>query len=505
MAHLGTPGTPINGHPLGRESRTENRDTPSSHWPKITTSHETTRYLAAATQIDTRYAADVVRRVFGEPLRALAPGYGVDVPVVTMWAAKALRTQAKRDSILITILTAQVATVAVTIITTPWVLLALPFLFLVAWVAASWEYWERIHHCLRKQLLRGRFEPAQAPEPKDPAEADRLSDLRNRKDGNLVVFSGSSAFVGTGATAYNRRMLFDITYTKKPEDRTAEEDFTSHDLHVAIVEAFSSESGLGKSLENVKVYERLFVNGRHIRGNDNLLPDPLKPPLTKIAPDLLAAAAANPTDDSRSYVCVEIPGWHGQLVVTLFVRAVYTGKTLFVEWTFRVLPSLRKQFLAIDTCFEFRVHQQISDSLRAGLRETLPALLASPASVLRRTLAPTAARKRLRWLNYAIPNGYVYDYGATRSIREDASDGTIGNFFLTRDESMYILLSQQTLVRAVHDFLRDHGIELESFDKQAQVIFDNSIHIGDIKDSSGVAVGTNANASASNKPGGSNG
>lgn len=43
---------------------------------------EATRYLSAATQIDIKYAENVVGRVVNERLRALAPTFGVDVPVV---------------------------------------------------------------------------------------------------------------------------------------------------------------------------------------------------------------------------------------------------------------------------------------------------------------------------------------------------------------------------------------------------------------------------------------
>src|SRR5690348_8267084 len=89
---------------------------------------------------------------------------------------------------------------------------------------------------------------------------------------------------------------------------------------------------------NIRAYERLFVNGLHIQNDVQLLPDPLRPPPTSVDSALLNAAAVNPSPKARTYVCVEMPGWHGQLVVTLFIRAVYAGKSLFVKWTFRVLP-----------------------------------------------------------------------------------------------------------------------------------------------------------------------
>src|SRR6266436_6230399 len=62
---------------------------------------EATRYLSAATQVNIPYAEVVVSKVMNEPFLALAPTFGVDVPVVVRWALKALRTRAARDYVLL--------------------------------------------------------------------------------------------------------------------------------------------------------------------------------------------------------------------------------------------------------------------------------------------------------------------------------------------------------------------------------------------------------------------
>jgi hypothetical protein len=64
---------------------------------------DATRYLSAATQVSIPYAEFVVSKVMDEPFRALAPTFGVDVPVVVRWALKALRTHAARDYTLLVI------------------------------------------------------------------------------------------------------------------------------------------------------------------------------------------------------------------------------------------------------------------------------------------------------------------------------------------------------------------------------------------------------------------
>ena len=113
-------------------------------------------------------------------------------------------------------------------------------------------------------------------------------------------------------------------------------------------------------------------------------------------------------------------------------------------------------------------------------------------------------RRRQSRYAYAIERGYLFDYGAVRSIREDASGSQRHHYFLARDEGMYVLLAQQTLVQTVGEFLTDHGVDLGQFNAQVQVIFDQSIKIGDISGSSGIAIGKDSTATVGGSSKGSN-
>jgi hypothetical protein len=194
-----------------------------------------------------------------------------------------------------------------------------------------------------------------------------------------------------------------------------------------------------------------------------------------------------------------MPGWHGQLVVTLFIRAVHTGESLYIDWTFRILPPLRDEFLIIDRFFELSRCRQVGESLRFGLRETAPALLRSPHEVLKILRRPNAERRYQLRQARAISRGYVFDYGALRSIREDACGTGRQHYFLARDEKMYMLLAEQTLTRAIGVFLKEHNVDLGQFKEQVKIIFDNSIKVGNISNSTGVAVGSGASTNV-NKP-----
>lgn len=468
---------------------------------------EATRYLSAATQINIDYARNVVERVVNERFKALAPTFGVDVPVVVKWAMKALHTRSIRDYSLTVLLALQSFSVVLYILWWREAWIFLLCLLAAAWIVTSWEYHERIHNSVIGKMLRNRFKPEEAPHPPREADRERLRAVAERRDGNLVVFSGHSAFIGSGDLIYRKRLLLDIVGRKDssglPDGQL--EKFTSNDLHAAILEAFDREHGLGKNLNNIKAYERLFVNGLHVQNNQNLLPDPLRPPPTSVDGAFLHAAAVNPSPEARTYVCIEMPGWQGQLVVTLFIRAVYAGRSLFVEWTFRVLPPIRDQFLNIDKLHELPRRIQLRNSLAFGLRTLVPALLGSPIHAYSSWIRPRIAKRHHSRSSYAIRKGYIFDYGARSSIREDASGTRRQHYFLARDETMYVLLAQQTLIRAVQDFLTEHGVDLGQFEDQVKVLVEQSINynIGDISDSSGVVIGNNSSATVSDSSKGS--
>ena len=381
---------------------------------------EATRYLSAATQLDIGYARAVVEKVMNERFRALAPTFGIDVPVVTMWAIKALRARAARDYVLAALLAALLSSLLLAFLWV-WMIIGVAVMIIAAWLAVSWERWESFHNGVIGKMLRHRFNPGDAPTPRQEADCERLQEVARRKEGNLVVFSGHSAFIGSGKTVYHRRLVLDVSRAKEIKDgiRGDPEPFSSQDLHTALAEAFDHERGLARNLHNIKVYERLFVNGLHIQKNAQLLPDPLSAPPSSVNKGLLAAAALHPSPEARTYVCVEMPGWQGQLVVTLFVRAVNAGGSLYVEYTFRVLPPLKAEFLYIDRLWEMSLPRQLKYSLGGALLKTPRALLTSPYEAIRSTPAATrrtapsgtaarSHRKRLRvrlWSATEHPGG----------------------------------------------------------------------------------------------------
>jgi hypothetical protein len=465
---------------------------------------ETTRYLSAATQISLDYARRVVNRVIHEPYRALAPAYGADVTVVARWALDSLRRIVVRDTLLtIDLLFGVVLCWLFYSLSSPrwlWTPIAVLIMLTTAFIIVMNEHWVRWYRILGHQMLRGGFNPGKAPGSSSPRVNQRLKAIADRRNGNLVVFREHSAFAGSGIRLGREQIVIDVSRGEEADDGSPTEPspFTTVDVHTAMLNAINAIK-----LRDMHVEERVFVNGRHVLGNQKLQRQPLEPPYSSVSKELLLNAVEYPTPDARAYVCAEIHGWQGQLVVTMFTRAVRTGDWLYIEYSFYLLRPIKLMYMNVDLLYEESWMRSIRKSLAWSIWRTVPLLVSAPFALAMQTAERLSWRAREATQAYYIDHGQAFDYGALRSIREDASGGNRQHYFLARDETMYLLLLQKSLLREVRHFLREHNIASEDFDEQVKVIINASYtnyssHIGSVSQST-LAFGENAKASTEKK------
>ena len=278
------------------------------------TDWETTRYLAVATQLNLRYARSVVGQIVGEPFRAVAPAAGADVVVVTRWALAALRRRAWRDATLTGLLViGAVASIW------GWTWIPIVVIAVLAILVVAFEQWVRDVRVLARLMLRGRFRARHAPSSSSRRIEDRLAVVQRQQKGNLVIFRGRSAFVGSGRKVVHDRIVVNVARGKKGKGgkRQPPIPFSTLQLHGALETALKN-----MDFPELRVGQQLHVNGEHVAADPRLLPEVLGPPVADAPSGLLIEGCAHPTPEARTYVCAEISGWKGQLVVSLFTRAV---------------------------------------------------------------------------------------------------------------------------------------------------------------------------------------
>ena len=469
------------------------------HYSRGDVADETTRYLAAATQVDISRARRVRRRIIGEPFRALAPVYGVDVAVVVCWALRSLRRRFWRDVALAVIFAAGVVLVSILPGLLPWhswvPAFVITLLILVTGIVA-WEKFQ-MRRTVVMRMRRGMFKAEDAPQPRSEKMRQRIAEVKNRSGGNLIVFQGISPFVGSGRTVGEPwHIVLDVSHGAKLRNGVRQQPvgFTSAELHAAILEALED---IG--LPDAHAEERLFVNGRHLQDNPRLLRgwNPSAPPPASADDDVLRLAALRPTPDARVYVCAYIPSWQGQLVTTLFARAVHAGGSLYIEWRFHVLPPLSKLIPDIDHLYGEPTPEQVLKAFVLGLLYGVPAFLKAPFALVGHAGRRLTMKVRRSFQAWKIKHGQVFDYGAMQSIREDTSGFSAKDYFLESDEEMDISLVQEKLIRAIESFLEKHNIDLGEFQDQARVIMystQKTYNVGSAK-GTGIIIGDQSSVS----------
>ncbi len=458
----------LRGHAESAHARRAADEEDLNHYSRGDEANETSRFLAAYTQLDLGYARKVKRRVIGEPFRALAPVYGADPAVITRWALSALRREFWRNALLF----AGWATfVPVLWIGWPWqtripaFAIILP-IFVISVVTAEQFL---IQHVLVTRMLRNVFNPEDAPKPGTRKTRDMLAAAADPDDRNLVVFHEDSPFVGSGRPEYHWNLALDVSHGTRLGDSTRRDPagFASAELHAEIIDALSH-----MELRDARVGERLFVNGRYIQDNPKLLPGwkPASRPPARVKDRILRQAARHPTPDARVYICAEMPGWEGQLVTTLFVRAVHAGGSLYIEWSFHVLPPLSKLLPDIDKLYSEPAALQLVTAFGRGLLRAVPYFLLAPLAMAWHGWYKARIKVRHYVQAWKIGHDQVFDYGAERSIREDASGFARPGHFIEQDQVMAIMLAQEALLQAVRNFLVRHDVDLAEFEGEVQVI-----------------------------------
>jgi hypothetical protein len=467
---------------------------PDNHGDSLgETDWETTRYLAAATQLELKYARSVVSQIIGEPFCAVAPAAGADVVAVTRWALAALRRRAQRDVVLTCLLLAGVA-VAVGVWT--WIPIAMVAVFAVFVVA--FERWVRDVKIIARQMLRGRFRAHDAPSSPSQRIEKRLAVVQQQQNGNLVVFRGRSPFVGSGGEVVDDHLVVNIALGRKKDGkRQPPIPFSTSELHEALEAALKS-----MEFRDIRVGQRLYVNGEHVASDPRLLPHKLGPPVTDASAGLLRDGCS-PGSEARTYVCAEIGGWKGQLVVSLFTRAVQSRGSLQVEWMFHILPPLNTNFLLVDRLYEQPVLWQISKALATGVAGFAPALVSAPVMLARYATLPFIEMAHELEQSYRIRRGYVFNYGSRRSIREAPISYRRPHDFVAGDALTFVVLGQHTLLRALGRFLKAHKVDMKQFASQEQTIINkvNKYNVDKIN-AQNVAVGNKPRASGDKKKSG---
>lgn len=473
-------GAETNGHVAvllaEQGSKVEPRQQPS----------DATRYLCAAVHLDSRIADQVINDILEQDYRAAPSSPGVDLVPVVQHALLARARQLTRDAILVVLL-----------ITMVWSLVgrhtqAFVVCIALAWAVVLGETLVATYGVLAHDLRPGNFRPAKLPMPSNAKTRKRLEQIEEFGRSNVSVYSSYVPFVGHGRPIEAWSVALDIH--RAAPDQVAE-PFTAVDVHDFVL-AKIRETPVGK----VEVTDRIYLDGRDIRGDRRFLPGELSVPRAQVDPTLLRSLTLDPEDRARPYLSFQVSGWQGQLVLSIFLRFVVTSEELFVEVSHSLLTPVRDEFQVVDRLLPQPTPRQAA-VIAGRSAAMLPVLLVrAPVACGRFLTGPLSAALRTARQRREILGALRFNYGAPVSPRETVSDSSYQRYFQQLDKSLYKKVIEKRLVHAIIEFLESKGLDTSELSERQRTIENHGVYMtGGILMANNLAVGTGAQATSGKK------
>ncbi|MBT2417564.1 TFIIB-type zinc ribbon-containing protein [Streptomyces sp. ISL-22] len=432
---------------------------------------DVTRYLCTAVHTDTKFARQAVEQILEEPRRAVASSPGVDLACVLRHALAARRRQAGRDVLLALVL-------FVIVVTLPFAFGASLFLgFLVAWVIVAVESLTVHYGVVARQLRRENFAPDQAPQPLTADKRRRIEEIERRDRGNVVVFSLYAPFVGHGQATSTWSFALD---TSRPEEGEQVVPFTVHELNDHLAARVGDLKLPGVHVENL-----LLVNGGDLlygvddRTRAELLPDPAGPPSEKVSPDLLRELREDGKGRARPYLAIRVTGWSGELAATLFLRCALLSdrKMLFIEGSSSLLAPVRERYRIADQLLDSPTFRQLLGLVSSAGFRTPALLIGSPFSAIAGLFSPLIEHSKQRRQAREIRHRQ-FNYGASFSIRDAASDQLYYRYFQQLDRELYAKTVEHRVLDALVQFMEDHNIDSSDLVQRQTTIYNSGLYAG---------------------------
>ncbi|NIK57330.1 hypothetical protein [Kribbella shirazensis] len=433
--------------------------------------------------MNSRLADEVVRDILDEKFTAPPSSPGVDLVPVILHAIAARKRHLVRD----VLLTALLFSAFWGAYTTRYVVVLLALA--LCWVVVVGETLVATYGVVAHDLRPERFKP-DALSSNDPGVRERLAQVAAAARGNVSVYSGYQPFVGSGVPVDAWSFALDID--RPAEGRTAE-SFTALSIH-----DFVKQRLRDLRTGEVTMADHVFVDGRDIRDDRRFLPERLAAPKPKVDRSLVRSLTVEPEDRARSYLTVQIGGWHGQLVVSTFLRFVVAPHELVVEVTHCLLGPVRDEFQEVDRLLPEPTARQAIRLGGRALRRAPGHVLRAPFAVAAHLAGPVTAARHQARQRREIVSSLRFDYGAARSPRETVGDRRYQRYFQQLDSALYIKVIEKRMLRAVEQFLESKGIDTTELTDRQAAMQNNGVYVapGGTITAGSVAAGTGARASS---------
>ena len=102
------------------------------------------------------------------------------------------------------------------------------------------------------------------------------------------------------------------------------------------------------NIPGLVIEDNLYIHGKEIRDQKNILPNVLMRPITKANNAFVKSFIEGNDNSFRYYKCIRVSDWKGELILSIFLRFSKIGSNLFVEANYNLLLPLRRYYRQFD-------------------------------------------------------------------------------------------------------------------------------------------------------------
>jgi hypothetical protein len=341
-----------------------------------------------------------------------------------------------------------------------------------------------VRQLLTTTFNRASFHRGQPPETTGgdligPQDEQRLAQVTQNSNGNLIVHHGHQAFVGYGELLNAWSMVMHL----RKKDTDDQQAVAGPPVHLDVAEIHRAVSremlrlrhgeGLapGFRLRDLAEGEQIVISStallRHRefdRLTRTILPALEEAPSGSLTEEQVREVSTGSREWIRSYRGYQIDSWDEDLVVTAFLRISCGDGVLYLEWSvFRLNPISDR----------YRWEMWELASARQAVDVVLSTAVGYPLSLLARLRR--LAKAGLTMMRGTPRRVHPDVYGARKSIREIATASEPQNYFQDVDTVRYLRLLEERLLVAVRRFLEQAGLSTEEFDQQRQTVVNSTV------------------------------
>jgi hypothetical protein len=438
---------------------------------------DATRYFAAAAYRDRLFRQQVLDYFDHRWYRAAAPEFGIDERLIHRHCRRAdLQEFVRNLAMLVTFLIAGAAAVFESDPAGLRDYASFGYLLAAALMLAERLYTE--HFLITKYFGQSNFTRRGGP---------ILADVESQ---NLVVYGGYMPFVGSGYqhTSWSFSVNLERTHEEFAKAARAE-SFETRNLLLYVRQRLDRLREM-----NLRYREVLFADGRLIRESGGRLMQDGRP-RRRISADLMEQLADDPSLGTRSYLCIHVGSWGGELIVSIYLRFKKHESGLFMEASSYVLPPPKPSFFEIDEQ-DRELRPKAILALAATVLGQTPFVIGYAAlQVPARIFAPISELLERRRIRKAMARNPRFNFGAYTSVRELGAAQHYRVYFQQLDRERHVKTIEQCVFDAVVEFLDAHNIDTSDLRSRRSTVLNNGVIVsgGDFK-AENVAVGDFARA-----------